>query len=485
MGPSSGAGTAAVLLASNRGPASFSEDVDGRLSLRRGGGGLVSGLSAAGARDVLWTCAALSDADRQATRAAPGGRLDRAGHDTGGAAIRMLNVDPTTFRRAYNGIANSTLWFVNHSLYDTALQPLFDRLFRQQWQAYGDYNDLFATALSEDAAAGARVLIQDYHLTLCARQLRQRRPDLRIGHFSHTPWATAEQYSMLPTDVRQQVLLGMLGADRVGFLTARWADAFLDCCEAFLQAPVDRTARSVTVDGHATRISVHPLGVDGQALRARAEAADVQSRRTALREAVGDRRLLVRIDRAELSKNIVRGLAAYADLLRERPEWRERVVHLVVAYPSRHDLPEYREYAAAVQRMAKSIEDEFATPGWTPVLLEVNDDYARSLAAYQLADVLVVNPVRDGMNLVAKEGVALSEEGCALVLSREAGAADQMGQDALLVNPFDVVETSDALHRALSLPQAERRARCDRLVAAAGVLSPQQWFAQQLTELAE
>ncbi len=483
MGSSEGGGGAAVLLASNRGPVSFSEAVDGQLWLRRGGGGLVSGLSAAGSQEVLWTCAALSDADRQACRAAPGGRLDRAGYDTGAPAVRMLNIDPTVFRRAYNGIANSTLWFVNHSLYDAAFQPLFDRQFRQQWQAYGQYNDLFAAALSEDAAPGARVVVQDYHLTLAPEQLRRRRPDVRIGHFSHTPWASPEAYSILPTDVGRQVLLGMLGADRVGFLTPRWAAAFLNCCEAFLPAAVDRQAGTVTVDGRTCTVSVHPLGVDAEALRARAGHGDVASRRTALKEAVGGRRLIVRIDRAELSKNIVRGLAAYADLLREHPEWREQVVHLVVAYPSRHDLPEYREYAAAVQRIAKSIEDEFATPGWTPVLLEVNDDFARSLAAYQLADVLVVNPIKDGMNLVAKEAVALSADGCALVLSREAGAAEQMGDDALLVNPFDVVETSAALHRALLLPEGERRARCDRLRTWAGVQAPQQWFADQLAEL--
>ena len=216
---------------------------------------------------------------------------------------------------------------------------------------------------------------------------------------------------------------------------------------------------------------------------ARAADPDVVARRTQLEPVVGDRQLILRIDRTELSKNIVRGLEAYRELLRSRPEHRGRVVHLAFAYPSRHDLPEYREYTAAVQRLAREVNEEFATAGWLPVHLEVRDDYARSLAAYALADVLLVNPVRDGMNLVAKEGPVLSPDGVVLVLSREAGAADELGADALLVNPFDVSQTAAALHQALVMAPAERRARCDRLAEAAAALPPAAWLAAQLAAL--
>lgn len=475
---------ARVLVASNRGPVSFLARDDGSLGIKRGGGGLVSGLaSATSAGTAVWVCAALSDDDRRATREAPGGRLDRAGHDTGGAAVRMLDIDPTTFHRAYNAVANSTLWFVSHQLYDTPNAPVFDLTTQREWQAYTAYDEAFADALAEEAAPGATVVVQDYHLSLTPRQLRERRPDLRIGHFSHTPWATPDYYRILPDDVGRDVLSGILGADHAGFLSPRWAARFLACCAEILGATVDRAASTVTFDGRTTRVGVHALGVDGAELRARARQPDVESRHTALRELVGDRQLILRIDRTELSKNIVRGLAAYAELLRTRPEWRGRVVHLAFAYPSRHDLPEYREYTAAVQRIAKEIDDEFATADWSPLRLEVSDDYARSLAAYRLADVLVVNPIRDGMNLVAKEGPLLSERGCGLVLSREAGAADELGADALLVNPYDVSATAGALHAALSMSDSERRERSRRLATAAGALPPQQWFREQLDAL--
>jgi trehalose 6-phosphate synthase len=223
--------------------------------------------------------------------------------------------------------------------------------------------------------------------------------------------------------------------------------------------------------------------VDAQELRARAAADDVQAHVNALTATAGDRKLIVRIDRTELSKNIVRGLAAYRELLITEPQWRGRVTHLAFAYPSRHDLPEYREYTASVQRMAREIVDEFGTEDWTPLVLQVNDDYARSLAAYRLADVLLVNPVRDGMNLVAKEGPILSERGCVVVLSREAGAAAELAEGALLVNPYDVTATAQALHQALCMNDAERQRRAALLAEASSACAPAQWFAAQLGAL--
>lgn len=479
-----GARSADVVMASNRGPVSFAFADDGTLYARRGGGGLVSGLSSIGASpDVLWVCAALSDADRAAARRSPLGRLDRAGHDTGGSAVHMLDIDPFTMHRAYNDIANSTLWFIHHLLYDTATKPTFNASFQREWRSFLAYNGAFADALAIDAAEGAKVLVQDYHLTVTPRLLRERRPDLRIGHFSHTPWAPPDYFRLLPDEIARDVLLGILGADRAAFLTSRWANAFADCCAVVLGAKVDREAMTVSHDGRPTRLGVHGLGADADFLRSRSRDTDVETRRAALAELIGERQMILRVDRTELSKNIVRGLYAYRELLRSHPELHGRVVHIALAYPSRHDLPEYREYTASVQRTAKQIEDEFGTADWEPLLLSVEDDFARSLAAYRLADVLLVNPVRDGMNLVAKEGPLVSDEGCALVLSREAGAFYDLGADAIVINPFDVVGTAEALHAALVMDPGERSARCNRLAEAAAALPPKKWFAEQLAAL--
>jgi trehalose 6-phosphate synthase len=482
-----------MLVASNRGPISFRLSDDGKLTSSRGGGGMVSGLSSvAGRAQVLWVCAALSDADRAAARAAPDGYLDTSGdgHAGVGSTVRMLDIPTATFQRAYSAVANSTLWFVHHMLYDTPNRPNFGLAWRREWESFRSYNAAFAAALADGAGpggrhphGGVRAMVQDYHLTLVPRMLADRRPDVAIGYFCHTPWAPPDYFAILPDDVAREVLEGILGADHAGFHARRWADAFLDCCQAVLGAEVNRAELTVRHRGHTTTVGVHPLGVDAGELRERAKAADVQAHVTALTAAAGGRRLIVRIDRTELSKNIVRGLAAYRELLVTYPQWRGQVTHLAFAYPSRHDLPEYREYTASVQRLARQITDEFGTEDWDPLVLQVNDDYPRSLAAYRLADVLLVNPIRDGMNLVAKEGPLLSQRHCALVLSREAGAAAELGDAALLVNPFDVTGTAQALHEALSMPDAERLRRADLLATAGAEHPPQQWFADQVRAL--
>jgi trehalose 6-phosphate synthase len=471
-----------ILVASNRGPVSFDRGDDGRIRVKRGGGGVVSGLSSvASNEDLLWVCAALSDADRAAIRTR-GGLLDLDGSP--GSAVRMLDIPPAIFNRAYNTVANSVLWFVHHMLYDTPNRPQFGLAFKRDWAAYRDYNFAFADALAAAQGHGdARAVIQDYHLTLAPRQLREMAPDVKIAHFSHTPWAPVDYYRVLPDDVAAQVLDGILGADHAGFLCQRWADAFMDCCEAVLDADVDREKQQVSHDGHRTGIGVHPLGVDADELIARGSQSDVTIRMAELSEPIGGRKLIVRVDRTELSKNIVRGLAAYRELLLTHPEWHGKVMLLSMAYPSRHDLPEYREYTASVQRLARAIDDEFGSPDWTPILLQTNDDYARSLAGYRLADVLLVNPVRDGMNLVAKEGPILSDRGCVLVLSREAGAAAELADDAIMINPFDISATAAALHEALTMSDEERIRRCRSLVRKSSAVPPTAWFASQLAAL--
>ncbi len=470
---------AQVLVASNRGPVSYKVLDDGSLHAKRGGGGLVSGLSAIGPdAGAVWVCAALGDGDHEAVRRTQG-RLDAG--DTGGQQVRMLGIAPEVHADAYNGIANSVLWFVHHMLYQTPLEPVFDAEFRRQWAAYEEYNAAFAQALAEEAGAGAAVLVQDYHLALVPGLLRELRPDLKISHFSHTPWAPPEYFRMLPDDVAGQLLNGMLGADRLGFLTRRWAAAFTACCEAVLGEDA--------VGTQGTAIGVHGLGADADFLRERAHRPDVDDRLATLRAQIGTdpegrpRRTIVRVDRTELSKNIVRGLLAYRQLLAASPDWHERVVHVAFAYPSRQDLAVYRDYTAEVSRLADEINTAYRTPGWTPVVLHVQDDFARSLAAYRIADVALVNPVRDGMNLVAKEVPVVSEAGCVLVLSREAGAHEELADESITVNPYDVMDTAAALREALAVPAAERAERTKRLAAAATALPPAQWFLDQLRAL--
>ncbi len=451
-------------MASNRGPLSFAFTPDGGLVSKRGGGGLVSALSTLSGDDgAVWICAAMSSADRSAV--ATGAHLEA------GLPLRMLDIDPLDFAAAYDGIANGVLWFIAHLLYPLATAPAFDAAFAADWEAYRRFNQAFAGALAAEAAPGATVLVQDYHLSLVPAQLRELRPDLRIGHFSHTPWAPPDYFRVLPREVAAELLTGILGADRAGFLSQRWADAFGACCEDVLgYSHVDGV---VTGGGNSTMLAVHALGVDGPALRSRAAAPDVPSLD------VAGVQVIARVDRAELSKNIVRGILAIGELLRLRPEWLRRVVHVAIAYPSRGGVPAYAAYMEDVKHAAAAVNAEFGDGDWQPVDLILEDDYPQSLGVLKRADVLLINPIRDGMNLVAKEGPLLSERDAVLVLSTQAGAADELSEGALMVNPFDVSETARALQEALSMPAGERARRALLLREAAGALPPQAWFAEQ------
>jgi len=476
---------AAVLIASNRGPLSFHRDDAGAVTASRGGGGLVSAMTEAAARyGSLWLCASLSDTDREVAAAAPGGRIDTvsadsAGYDTGGAAVEMLVVDPTTLAGAYGSISNETLWRLNHGLVDLGSPPSYDETWRRDWAAYVGYNEQFAAAIAAAAAPGAKVLVQDYHLTLAPAMVRDLRPDLRIAHFTHTPWATPETFALLPADVAAAIVTGMLGADSIGFHSPRWAAGFAGCATA-LGASYDGAA--VGFGNRRVPLRVHPLGVDPAPLLARASQPDVAEREAAIAVAAGGARIIGRVDRTEPAKNLHRGLLAVAELLRRHPEHRGRIVHLVLAYPSRQDVAEYRDYTELCVQTASEINRELGSDEWEPIRLDVRDDYPRSLATMRRAEVMLINPVRDGMNLVAKESAILSTDQV-LVLSTEAGAADELGVAALLVDPFDVAATADALHAALSMSLAERSARHRELVSIAAALPPQAWLQQQLDAL--
>jgi trehalose 6-phosphate synthase len=310
------------------------------------------------------------------------------------------------------------------------------------------------------------VLVQDYHLTLLAPFIAARRPDLRTVHFSHTPFAGPDELRVLPDDVSVVLLESMAAHDACGFHTARWARAFDAACEEII--------------GDAPPTFVSPLATDVDDLR-RVAASDACARELAwIDDQIGDRLLIARVDRIELSKNLLRGFLAFDDLLERHPEWRERVVFGAFVYPSREGLPEYLAYRQEVESVVGRLNRRWGTPGWTPILFDTSDNFPRSIAALRRYDALLVNPIRDGLNLVAKEGPLVNDHDGVLLLSPEAGAWAELGHVAFQVNPFDVAGTADTLHEALSLPMAGRRRRAEALREAAAARTPADWLAEQL-----
>ncbi len=448
-----------VVIVSNRGPLSFHEGRDGELLARRGAGGLVSGLGPLVAgTDTLWVAAAMSDGDRAA---AASGVVDAEDF-----RVRLLGVDPEAFRLAYDVVSNQILWFVHHGLYDLPREPAFGPDLREAWQAYRDVNRAFADAVADIAPHGAAVLVQDYHLGLLGLGLAERRPDLEAVHFSHTPFATPTWLRVLPDHIAGEVLSGLAAHRACGFHTQRWADDFAACCRDVLAL--------------TPRTFVSPLPADADDVRRAAATPACDLALAEIEAEVGDRLVVARVDRIELSKNLLRGFQAFDELLERVPEWRERVVFLASVYPSRMGVPAYIEYQQDVEALVERINERWATPGWTPIVYDTRDDYPRSVAVLRRADALLVNPIRDGLNLVAKEGGIVNERDAVLCLSREAGVWDEVGEAAVPVPPFDVAGTADALDQALRMPADERAVRATRLRELSMARQPADWLADQL-----
>ena len=448
-----------VVVVSNRGPLSFRRTDGGKLEARRGGGGLITaigpGVDQSGA---TWVAAAISDDDREA---AARGRTEAEG-----LRVHMLTLDPDDYRAYYDGVANSVLWYVYHGMFDRPRRPSFDRHFVDAWERFRRVNDAFAETVVEAAPEGAAVLVQDYHLALMGRRLAAARPDLRTVHFNHTPFCGPEGIRLLPDDVASELLENLTAFGSCGFHSRRWADAFEASCEAVL--------------GRRPATFVSPAAADANEIKQVAATDACQQALASLENGLGGRRFLVRVDRIELSKNILRGFTAFDDLLANHPEWREQVVFGAFVYPSRLGLPDYQAYAAEAETLVTQINRRWSTPDWTPIMIDLNDDFPLSVAALRRADAVLVNPIRDGLNLVAKEATIVNERDAGLVLSRESGVWDELGEFAYGVNPYDIVGTSDAIHAALSASTSERSDRAAALRAAATRRTPLDWFNDQV-----
>lgn len=475
---------ASVVVASNRGPVSFSLEPDGSITPSRGSGGVVTALTGALGAGGTWIAAAMSDADREMTERSRNGHIEAP--DDAPYSLRYLSLSPEDYDGYYNDMSNGVLWFAYHYLWDNVHTPVWDEDTEDAWQRYVAVNRAFAEALADEAGRlpePAAFLVQDYHLSLVPRMLRELRPGALIAHFSHTPIAGPTYFRILPTRIRHAILAGMLGADVLGFHSDAWAENFLMSARYLPGARVDLTRHRVAMEGRDALARVHPMSVDAGAIRATAATPEVDAARRELDEWRGDTKLILRVDRLELTKNILRGFLAYEDLLRRNPEWRGRVKHLALLSPSRTDVPEYQTYAEECLAEAERINRELGTAAWTPIEVRVKDDYELAVAAYGLYDVLLVNPVIDGLNLVSMEGPVANRRHGVLVLSRNAGAYERLGRYATGVNPHDVAETAEALRTALEMPEDERTKRAKGLSRLVRSNPPSRWVAHQLRDL--
>jgi trehalose 6-phosphate synthase len=449
-----------LIVVTNRGPARFTRSPDGGFTAKRGAGGIVGvlgpRLSSGSETPIQWVATAMNDDDRAAL-AAGEARLP-------GVDLHLLDLGARQQRLHYDVVSNSTLWFLHHGLFDLPRRPRFDHHFREAWGAYVDVNRAVAERVADVAADGDVALVHDYQLSLVPGMLSDLRPDLGVVHFTHTPFCGPNSIRVLPDDAARAICESMARV-ACGFHTQRWAAAFESSSAVVLGE--DRPRSSVFVS---------PFAADAEDLRANLASEAAVRAGDDLDALVGDRRLILRSDRIDPSKNIVRGFLAFDRLLHRHEEWRERVVFIAMLNPSREALPEYQAYRQEVEQAAAAVNDRWGRPGWTPIELDLRDDFPRSVAGFARYDVLLVNPIKDGLNLVAKEGPILNERDGVVCLSPEAGAFDELGSAVVSVHPYDLEQNADALHRALSMPGAERGDAARRLRELATGRTPAMWL---------
>ena len=475
-----------LIVVSNRPPVSFGLDEDGRRVARRGGGGLVTALrSLVAMHDVTWVASAMTEEDRAVAAEAGGAAIDETARDGSPYRLRLVAHDEAAYDWFYNVVSNPTLWFLQHYLWDLAHAPNLDRGLHLAWEeGYVTVNAGFADAVVEELEVqpDSAVCFHDYHLYLAPRLVRARCPEAALSHFVHIPWPEPDYWRVLPEAIRVALHDGLLANDVVGFHTDRWRRNFLRSSADIVGAESNFIDGTAEYDGRHVFAARHPISVDPGEFDELASSPEVLELERQLLESRPER-LVVRVDRTDPSKNVVRGFRAFERLLENHPELHGRVSMLALLDPSRQDIPEYAEYLGAIQRTARAVNDHFQTEGWTPIDLKIEDNFLEAVAAYKQYDVLLVNAIFDGLNLVAKEAPLVNERDGVLILSENAGAHDELAEWALTVNPFDVAGQAEAIRLALEMPADERRQRLAGLRDHVREHDLSEWVEAQLADL--
>jgi trehalose 6-phosphate synthase len=471
-----------LIVVANRGPVSYARSGAGERVVRRGAGGLVTALrSLVTHHDVTWIGSAITDEDRAVAAENGDVAFDETWHDGSPYRLRLVAHDAEAYNLFYNVVANPTLWFVQHYMWGLSRAPDLGPDFHAAWRnGYVRVNEGFAHAvLAElERRPEAAVFFHDYHLYLAPKLVRERCPDALMAQFIHIPWPETDYWHVLPERLRAAIHDGVLANDVLGFHTRRWRRNFVRAAEDIVGAEM-MAADEVVHRGRRTLVTSRPIGIDTDEFEAlRDDAAVLEQERL-----IVERRpelLVLRVDRTDPSKNVVRGFRAFGLCLEQHPELAGRVTLLALLDPSRQEIAEYTEYLEAIEREVHTVNDRFGFDGWTPIDLEVADNFAQSVAAYKQFDALLVNAIFDGLNLVSKEASLVNGRDGVLILSENAGAHEELGEWAITVNPFDVAQQAEAIHAALTMSAEERRMRADGIRAQVREHDLAAWISAQL-----
>jgi trehalose 6-phosphate synthase len=471
-----------LVLVSNRGPVTFHAGGE----VQRGSGGLVTALTGlASHRRALWIASAMNEWDAEVSLANNGRSFPVRSPAGGEFQVRLVVSDPEAYDHFYNVFANPMLWFIQHYLWDLSNAPDIRRSDVDAFEhGYNAVNEDLARAVVEELEDSEEpvVMVHDYHLYTLPHLVRRARPDVFLHHFIHIPWTQSDAWRVLPAAIRAEIFNGLLANDIIGFHTRSYRRNFLQCCRDLMELEVDFDRGVVQFGQREVWVRAYPLPIDHRATRMIAQSSRVNEFEVDLLQRRRDF-LILRVDRADLSKNILRGFSAFDLFLEQHPEFSERVTFVAQLMPSRTDVPQYAEYLERIEALVAVVNHRHGTPDWMPIQLKLRDDLEEAIAAYKHYDVLLVNAMFDGMNLVAKEGPLVNEREGVSILSENTGAHEELGEFALSVNPFDIQELADSIYAALTMDAAERRRRAEGLVEIVTSRDPGDWIDEQLADI--
>ena len=452
--------TRRLIVASNRGPVEYHTSQNGSLQARRGSGGVVTALSnLTHFLDFSWIASAMGEGDRRITEQSESGRVKSSipGHKL---FLRYVVTPRRMYHKFYNIFCNPLLWFLQHYMWSTPYTPNIDEAVYDAWhRGYVPVNKSFADAIIEEAKQSdlpPYVMLHDYHLYLTPATIRQELPQALIQYILYIPWPDPSYWQMIPMFIRQSICESLCSCDIVAFQTPRDARSFLESCELFLEnVSVDYSLSTITTNGHTTFIKAYPISIDVDEIREMANSQRSLDHEPTIKSLLGEK-TIVRIDRVEPSKNIVRGFRAFKLMLQRYPELIGKVRFLAFLVPSRTHIKQYQRYLEEVDSIISEINQTFGNQDWQPISVFYENNYTQAIAAMKLYDVLMVNSTIDGMNLVAKEGPVVNTRNGLLILSETTGAHPQLRDGVISVSATDIEGTAQALYQGITATMAER-----------------------------
>ena len=477
-----------LILASNRGPVEHYVAPDGRAEARRGSGGIVTALnSLAQTAQFTWIASAMGEGDRLIAGSSQGYsyRSPLPGHKID---LRYVVTPRRVYHKYYNVLCNPLLWFLQHYMWNPPYNPNVDASVHDAWQGgYVPVNQAFARAVVDQAQSNEMppvVIGHDYHLYLLPEMVRQEIPDALIQHFIHIPWPTPRYWQMIPSYITRQICSSLVCADIVGFQTTQDRQSFLDTVEEFVPgAKVDRNQHSIQREDLTTYVKLYPLSINVGEVQRISNSPRALEHEEKLMSVRGGNTTIVRIDRAEPNKNVVRGFRAFELLLSRHPELKGKINFLAFLVPSRTHIRQYQRYMEEINQLVAKINETFGTEDWQPITTFMENNYTQAIAGMKLYDVLLVNTLMEGMNLVAKEGPVVNTRDGVLVLSETSGAFEQLAEGALPVSPTDVEGTMEALYQAINMDPEERKRRASLLAESVNREDINDWICRQLKDI--